>query len=441
MTDLREQLDAAVTPAREVRIDAQAAWADGVRRRVRRRVRVGAIGVVAVAAVAVAVPVARDLDVAPHVVGEPGAAAKHYPQRLDHDYVERSMPAVTGPLAGVIERNDEDLHGYYAVSPNGRMWRIDDAQAMPVPSPDGTRIAYMAGPKYDKVGYVMRDLQTGEVTEFPEIGNGTLVDDIPTTEASFYHQDQTPVFWNVASTALLMQVTRAGPRDGIAAGVLSVDGTVHTIPNSNDLPDGSHPVGWFDDSTAAFIAPASERARVAAVDTTSGRVIRSFLLDKADPEFVSQWYASLSPDGTTVVTLDDNGEPDPEPVRFYSAHGETAGKRRGTMPTPDGHSSACQPTWTSEDLYLPRYQSDERDAVLARVNGGTPIVADPRLKVTCSVWAASALEGGPDPSIGGTLFGTDSSWLSWHWREVSSGVLVGLALLVLGISARRRRRR
>lgn len=441
MTDLREQLDAAMTPAREVRVDAQAAWADGVRRRVRRRVRVAAIGVAAVAAVAVAVPVARDLDVAPHVVGEPGAAAEHYPQRLDHDYVERSMPAVTGPLAGVIERNDEDLHGYYAVSPNGRMWRIDDAQGMPVPSPDGTRIAYSAGPKYDKAGYVIRDQRTGEVAEFPQIGNGTTINDIPTTEASFYHQDQTPVFWNVASTALLMQLGSAGPRDDIAAGVLALDGTLHLIRNSQDLPNGSHPIGWFDDSTAAFIAPASEHARVSAVDTTSGRVTRSFLLDKADPEFVSQWYASVSPDGTTIVTLNDDGEPDPEPVQFFSAQGDSAGARRVTMPTPESHSSSCQPTWTSGELYLPRYQTDESAAVLARANGGTPIVADPRLKVTCSVWAASALEGGPDPSIGGTLFGTDSSWLSWHWREVSSGVLVGLALLVLGISARSRRRR
>lgn len=351
------------------------------------------------------------------------------------------MPAVTGPLAGVVQRNGENVGGWFAVTPQGRMWRIRDAHSEVVPSPDGTHLAYMRGEDYARGVFSITDQTTGEVVAFDDVSRGTTVDDVPTTDAAYFHSDQTPTFWNSTSTAVLIQLgdMRTG-RDRIAAGVLSLDGRIQVVPNSAELPEGSHPIGWFDDSTAGFVAHEGKRVRVSAVDVASGRVMRSFLLD-VRAEFVSQWYASLSPDGSTVMIIDDTDTFDPGPARFHSTQGETAGDARVTMPVPTDIDGHCQPTWTSREVYLPIVQAEDSAAVLYRINGGTPIVADTDFEIACSVWAASALEDGPDPSIGGWLFGTQDTWLSWHWRELTTGVFAGLALLTLGFALRRRRRR
>lgn len=439
--DLRDLLDnVADGPATAVRVDARAAWADGARRRVRRRVRTGVIGAAVLAAAAVAVPLGRDLGMAPDFADQSGARAEHYPQRLDHLYRERSMPAVTGPVAGVVQRSNEDLHDWYAVAPGGRMWRIDDAHSEVVPSRDGRHLAYLRGATYASALFAITDQITGEVTTFDDVSLGVTYKGVPATDATYFHSDQTPLFWNATGTAVLGQLgTIAGRTETVAAGVFSVDGSLTMIRNSTSLEEGSHPIGWFDDSTAAFVSRVGGRPRVSAVDVDTSRIVRSFPLRGVQPEFVSQWYASLSPDGTAVMTLDDGGDDLDEPtVRVHSAQ---RGIRDATMPTPDGLNDYCQPTWSADNAYLPVSSEQREDgAVLARVNGGTPIVADPRLHVTCSVWATSALDGGPDPSIGGWLFGTGSSWLSWHWRELVLGALAGVvAVAAVRLWARRRR--
>lgn len=439
--DLRDLLDdVADGPASGVRVDAHAAWTDGLRRRVRRRVRTGVIGVAALTAVTIAAPLARDLAVAPGFADQPGAHAQHYPQRLEHDYIGTTMPKVTGPLAGIVRRSDEDLHGWYAVSPGGRMWRIDDAQGDVVPSRDGRHLAYLRGATYASALFAITDQITGEVTTFDDVSLGVTYKGVPATDATYFHSDQTPLFWNAAGSAVLGQLgTVTGRTDGVAAGVFSVDGSLTVIRNSTSLEEGSHPIGWFDDDTAAFVSSVRGQPRVSAVDVDTSRIVRSFPLRGVQPDFVSQWYASLSPDGTAVMTLGDGGDDLNEPtVRVHSAQ---RGIRDATMPTPDGLNGYCQPTWTANDAYLPVSSEQREDsAVLARANGGAPIVADPRLHVTCSVWAASALEGGPDPSIGDWLFGTGSSWLSWHWRELVLGALAGAAAAAAAFFQARRRR-
>ncbi|GGO87218.1 hypothetical protein GCM10011584_11300 [Nocardioides phosphati] len=444
--DLRDLLDdVADAPARAVRVDARTAWADGARRRVRRRVTVGALGLAAVAAVVASAPLLHGTSRVTSYTSQPEAHTDHYPQRLDYDYVGTAMPAVTGPLAGVVQRGSEHVSGNYAVSPGGRMWRIDDAYGQSVSiSPDGIHLVYLRGPDAPNALLTITDQNTGERTTFSKIGMGASEPAKGRNRAPVYfHSDQQPAFWNRDSTKVLLQLGASDGYDVTAAGILSVDGEMTIVQNSRDVPGGSQPIGWVDDNTVAFVVGSKPGARVVFVDAVTSRTVRSFPLKGARSDAVSQWYGWLTPDGAAVMTLDDDfgGRTDAR-VRFYSAEaGDRAGTKDATMPVPDGRDDTCQPTLTRRETYV-AVDADAREdgAILARVNGGTPIVADPRLHVTCSVWASSALEGGPDPSIGGRLFGTESTWLSWHWRELIAGALVLVAAGGALAVVRRRRR-
>lgn len=96
-------------------------------------------------------------------------------------------------------------------------------------------------------------------------------------------------------------------------------------------------------------------------------------------------------------------------------------------------------------MFVPSQSSVEGgSAILVRANGGTTVLADPRLGVVCSTWAHDALDGTPHGSWGSRLFGQRTGWLTWHWREVAAGVGAGLgvvAALWLAVVRRRRGRR
>jgi uncharacterized protein (TIGR03382 family) len=60
---------------------------------------------------------------------------------------------------------------------------------------------------------------------------------------------------------------------------------------------------------------------------------------------------------------------------------------------------------------------------------------------SCLVLTPQALAGGPSTTISSRLFGTSTSWLSWHLGEVVTGVAALAALAGLLLALRRRRRR
>ncbi|HYF73318.1 MAG TPA: hypothetical protein VD864_10895, partial [Nocardioides sp.] len=72
-----------------------------------------------------------------------------------------------------------------------------------------------------------------------------------------------------------------------------------------------------------------------------------------------------------------------------------------------------------------------------------PLVqADPGLHALCATWATDALSGNSHRGVGARVFGTDTGWLSWHWREVLLGVLGACASrAAFGWFLRRRGRR
>lgn len=444
---LRDLLDDVAAEASDgLDVDPAHAWDLGVRRRARRRLGAGlglGLVVVLIGALVLVAPFSSPPRAVDPASGQVDPAVHQYPQRLDKPFWEATLPAISGPLAGIVERvthrsGVDYWKGWYAVSPTGHLWRLDTNDGEnPSISPDGTHLAYMRGNDPHTSPLVITDQVTGDVVTFPQIGTGSTDPDHPeiTRGVRYFFQPQEPMFWSPDGTAALLQIgslpyNTAGP----VAGIAHTDGTLQVIDPKAGLPERSYPIGWLDNHTIGLAAIGHGHSAIVALDVDTDRVVGRAALTP-NPRGWSQWTASLSPDGSQVMTFDDPGDGTTDaPIRFhYALTGGPAGALRVSMPDP-GHDSLCPPSWSSTEAYVA-----VDDTGLVRVNGGTVIAADPRLGVRCSVWARSALDGGPHQGIGGRIFGTRSTWLSWHWRELSIGVLI--ASTAGGLVVWRRRRR
>jgi hypothetical protein len=446
LDELRELLDSTVRePARTVHVDAASAWRQGRRRRTANRVAVAAVVVFAVAGGVLALSAGfAGLPTAVSPAKGSGPVADEHPRRLDHAYWDDGQPRVTGPLAGVVHRSSEGGGGWYSVSPAGHLWRVPvTLDWVPSLSPDGTHLAYMHGGPLDGT-YRIVDQVDGTTTTFPEIGTGTSdarVEEFDRDHRYFYGE-QEPAFWSPDGTALLIQIglNNADAGSDPAAAVLGIDGSFVTIP----LPAGAGaalPVGWVDEHHVAVLTDKDAKpgdAGLWIVDLRSGLVVRRLTLEgAAGANGLSQWLGSVSPDGRELATMSDS-----QSVRFYSTTGPTAGELTATLPV-GSVAEGCQPSWSSTDLYVPTDTTmDGESRVLTRANGGVTVWADPRLHIVCSTWARTALDGPAHDSLGTRLFGDNTNWLSWHWREVASSGLLAIALaLGVGLVVRRRTRR
>lgn len=443
--ELRELLDDAVRePARAIHVDAGRAWARGRRR---RRTRVAVAGLAVAAALGGALVVSASLpgpskEVPP--AGSSGRVAGEHPVRLDYSYRTGAQPAVTGPLAGVVRRSSTGHDGWFTVSPSGRMWRLDATGGWePSVSPDGVHLGSMHG-SFLNATYRIADQVDGTVVQFPEIGTGASNGRVDAFDHGhrYFHSEQNPAFWSPDSSALLLQVGLNDPHSpdaDPAAAVLGTDGSLRTIP----MPEGAaaaHPVGWTDDRHVVLLGGGlspSENIRIWVVDVATGHVARTFTLRGGrGPREVSQWFGSVSPDGNALATVN---APEDGRIQFYSLVGPTQGELRTTLP---GWSAAegCQPSWSSKDFFLPNDTTvDRQSGILARANGGITIVADPRLDIACSTWARTALDGPGHTSFSSWVFGDSTSWISWHWREITaSALLAGALALAAALAAKRR---
>jgi hypothetical protein len=155
---------------------------------------------------------------------------------------------------------------------------------------------------------------------------------------------------------------------------------------------------------------------------------------------------SVSSDGGVLALGTDQG-PDLSTWWFEIGRGPLRGHLKFELP-PSAYAtkvSGCPASWTDDSMELPG--SGYPDTIRRGVLNGPRIVADPRLAISCSVWASEALSGTAYQDLSARVFddsgrvrlGT-TSWLSWHWRETLVLGVVGLAL-VAGVVVRRRRRR
>ena len=440
MTNVREVLDDVIRDdAHEVSVDALGAWQEGRRRRTRRRV--GTVAAVVVVIVGAGLASLAVVDGRPNAVGPAGGTsddiATEHPQRLDYAYWDDDQPRVTGPLAGVVQRSGEETSGWYSVSQEGHLWRLDsETDTIPSLSPDGRHLAYLRG-GYEDAVYVITDQVDGTEVTIPEIGPSTATSDTP-----YFHSDQAPSFWSPDGSSVLVRIGKydadaSGPDP--AAAIVGTDGTFTVVPPPEGAGDGVVPLGWLNDDRVVLASSERQgKVHIWIVDVDKGLWDRDFDLESGAARFreTYQWFGSAN--GRLLVVASE------EQVRYFALEPTLQGRVYSTSTGVPNAADSCPSTW-ADGVYVPT--ATDRDtgesAILVRAQGGTTVLADPRLDIVCSSWAASAIDGPAHQSWGTRLFGDDSSWISWHWREVTLAAAVGLVLLLAagGLVFLRRRAR
>lgn len=418
--------------------DARAAWAAGARRRTRRRVATGGLVVLLVLLAGVGIgALPRLVPVGP--AQQSAGGVDGHPTRIDYPYWSRDLPDDPGPVAGVLDRvsrggtSDEPL-GWYAVSPTGRLWHLPGSHSdlTPAVSPDGAKVAYLD--TRPGRGFRIIELRTGSVAEF-DIGA------TPDSGEPWLLHLQWPSFWSPDSSRLLVPVSAAGDNRRAGVEALVLDELRTTVVRQPRTRGAVMPVGWVSDSSLAWLAwhetkGTVDGARVLVTDDR-GRLQRTVRLDvRPGLGDLSQWAGVVSPDGR-LLALGATAQQHRSDIQI---HDLATGSLRATMPGVPDAAGTCLPTWGDGTLQVPTENSD-RDEVLRSVNGSSTILADPRLGVGCSLWATDALDGPGHGGLGGALFGGNTSWLSWHWRETALASAVALVLLGLLVARRRRRTR
>ncbi len=340
--------------------------------------------------------------------------ADEYPQRIEKPYVVRDLPAVPGPVAGLIR---EGL-SWFAVSPRGRVWvladALDDLQIQPALSDDGRLLAYLRRTA-DRAGeYVIRDLVNGTLTVIPGVAGGTGPSD-----ATYYVAGQQPTYVSPDGQQVLARGGRVEGRnnDGLLVGS---DGIRELF-----IRGVGWPAGWAPDGRLAWLRTphfdGATRVPELVATTDTGVEIGRLRLELSQPMEVSQWSARLSPDAA-YLALSNETDGDRSAVVLVALED---GREVARHTVPRLHR--CQPTWRGDEVLTP-----SADHVLADADGDAVIVADPAFEVDCSIWATGAISGVEHGGFTGSVFGTGTAWWSWRWRQLGAGLLLIVAALGLG---------
>jgi hypothetical protein len=201
----------------------------------------------------------------------------------------------------------------------------------------------------------------------------------------------------------------------------------------------ARPIGWADGDHLywrASSAGGSGRPVFVLVTTTlDGEVTDAVPVPAVrHPGGTSQWTASVSPGGQRVYLRSGGDDLVVDPDT-----GEVLETLSVDPPI------LCSPSWRGQQVL----ETDPGDggavalqALRERRDGGTartPVaVLEPGLG-SCLVLTPQALAGGPTSTLTSWLFGTSTSWLSWHLAEMTAG-LSGLAVLGAALVWWRRRR-
>jgi hypothetical protein len=335
-----------------------------------------------------------------------------YPSRIEKPWFLRDLPERPGQIAATVELDDGR---FLAVSASGGVWEIPQSRRardfFPSLSADGRMIGYLR----DQGTYVLRDLVSGEETEFDQVGdnvgNGRRAQ-------TWWTQQQVPGFWSPDGSTQLLSAWRWDDDRSNVVLLLGADGSLREVERPAAV---AYPLGWLDDGTLGWLAVEGRRreATVSLVVTTeSGADLRREPLSGTRPHGLNQWSGSLSPDGAVLsVTL-----PRIDSARV-STFSTTDGSRLENDHTTMSLASVCTTTWRGDEVVLPLIEGEI--ASLVSLSGERVVAVDPALGAYCVMTAANALGGERHRAVG-DLFGT--TWLSWHWREVLLGILGAGAL-------------
>jgi hypothetical protein len=435
---LHEQLDDLLLdiPAHVPAADPGAAWRAGGRRRLRRRVTTSAAVLAVVALLSAAGLVgSRVVEVQP-AGGGSGSSATSYPARIDKPLLHLgTLPDRPGPVAGLVQRDD----GWLAIGQTGAVWRVPGAAHRPSTpflasiSPDGRRIAYV-------------DASHGqsELTLLDLVDGGALTPDVGATGShAWLLKGRGQTFWSPDSSRLLVPVRRVdgGPRH-VAALVVGPGPATTEVR----APAGRRvePIGWLSPTRLGWLRWTSSPLRPDIV-TTGARGGRVLSTAHSPTRIPRNQYVDASPvPGGDLPSHVLSVTTATRQILISNPGRRADSALVASRPVSPDRVVRCPASWTADFPVLPISGADDF-FLLRSGNGSYAVQLDPSLlPAYCSVWATSALQGGPHEGIGGRLFGERVTWLSWHWRQVAVaggalGVLVAAGgVLLLG---RRRRRR
>lgn len=441
--DLRERLDDLLgeVPA-HVHADAAAAWRTGDRRRLRSRGMVvgGVVGVVALIAGSLTWG-SRIVQTQPAGGVGTSRGAVSYPVRVERPLLRTGgLPDRPGAIAGVVGRPD----GWYAVGQRGQLWSLPgatDTDYPPAVSPDGTWLAYLDARLPSVVSV---DLRTGERTD-DDIGLT-----IPPNNSVLRPHGQ--MFWSPDASKLLVPVLPGVGQGEAVARVVGRASQSRPIPAF--ITGRVIPAGWYDAHTLVWVrwtkdpqGKSTIASATAILTNLRGRIEATIPLHLRHQwiEPLTSASVSVSPGGRLLALGADRGA-DGLSVFTFRLAGPLRGRMRADLEVQNaGAGVGCPASWDRFHIQLPG--AGPPDTIVRMVTGGSTIYADPRLHISCSVWATSALSGTAYRDFTtrvfddtGTLQMGTTSWLSWHWREVLAVGAAALVALGAALVWRRRRR-
>lgn len=406
---------------------AATAWSSGRRRRVRRRLRSAAVGLVVIGIVVGTVLGLTSLTSPVQPTGGGAASVDGYPVRIAHQWWTRALPDRPGPVAGLLQRSDG---GWDVVAANGHRWRSpqphESGDQYPTLSRDGRFLAYLGGVNGP---FVIRDLVTGRVRRIDGIGCGCSG-----AAAPLYIAAQSPSFWSPDDKWLVFP-GGSFATDRSPTVLVGPTGPARPAP----VPASWTPAGWAANGQIVWTdrGHRTPDGRFVNVRTTdlSGRVLRTVqvrLPTPAQATFLSQSTWTVSPDGRQL--LFDSGDLDPD-QSYLATYLLADGSLLTTRQVQDSGGS-CFDGWAGTTPVVPRPSSPRYAAETVAVSDPPHAVSvtDPQIGSDCVVWTVDALAGTPHSG----LFGTSTATWTWWWREAATGLVV-LALAVLAGVTRARR--
>jgi hypothetical protein len=388
---------------RHVSAEPVAAWRAGT---VRRRRRYAAEGlVVAVACVLVGLGLVRLHDRTPVQPVGPSKTVDGHPREVPRPFFEQEIPRAPGPAAGVVHTD-----GWHLIDAKGHSWRLSvaDESYTPSLSDDGVRLAFMRSDGTGAGHVEVRNLVTGAVQSYDEVGEGSTEEGVPVTQQRFWTSVQAAGFWSPDGTRLLLIGGDVDRRRG-HGGLLLEDGEVREV-RAPGLP-----AGWTSPSTVAWYTAKNDSVAVIGLD---GRVVREVRLH-ADPAltFVDQWGARVAPDGSRLAVLETE---DGTALSVFSLDTglETHIARDPKVEHPG------PPVWKGSEVLWWDGLS------LVDPTSGTTVLAfaDRWFGIGAAEWSSQSLTGpahdGPSP------FGWRYWPVWWWWKQI----LIGLGIVLGGLA-------